>query len=284
MSRTVIAGIACILVLSLSSIAAFPQDDVIEFLRKADEKNYYPQHNGVQSLSADVEFSSTPEMPDLEDISIKTYFKMPDKRATKIDGLPDDPSYKDFRELIESTCKMLVPETLDEQLKEYDFKMEKDGELVKVTQTPKPGTEAAKDYAELITWYSEELLPVRSTVEDPDGQTYDITDFKFKERNGKYFLRSVSASTETETYGTIRARLLFFYKNIEGVWLLSKVKRKIVYEDCGGTEIEFIFEFKNYELNVQIDDEIFTKPEEDEKEEEEEEDTEDEEWQEFDEE
>lgn len=278
MSRIVVVGFAYLLVISFLPVAIPEQDDVIEFLRKVEEKTYYPQDKGVQSLSADVEFSITPEMPGLEDISIKTYFKMPDKRATKIEGLPDDPGYEDLRELIEGISEMLVPETLDEEIEENDFEMEDDGNLVKVTKTAKPGTDAAKHYREVITWYGEDFLPVKGMGENAEGQTFVITDFKLKERDGKYLLRSMSADVETEVHGTVKLKLSCFYKNIDGVWLLSKVKRKIVYEDRGGMGVEFVFKFKNYELNGEIDDEIFTKPEE------EEEDDENEEGQEFDEE
>lgn len=283
MTRIFFFSIVCVSLLLGYSPQTRAEDDAIEFLKKAEEVSYLPQQNGVKSLSVDIHISTIPETGEFEDLSAKAYYKEPDKRATKTKGLPDDPQYEEFAEMLEELCEIVVPRTLDEEMEENEYEMEEDGDLVKITAIPKPGTKSAEDYKKIITWYGEDLLPVKAEVEDDEGTIINISDVEFKKKDDKYLFKSMSAVVETEDYGTLKIQWHRYYKELDGIWLISKFKRTTIFQSHQNATRSMVFTFENYEVNCDIDDEIFTEDaqedeEGDEGEESDESDEADEEW------
>ena len=73
----------------------------------------------------------------------------------------------------------------------------------------------------------------------------------------------MEAVVDNPQYGEITIEWKRYYKKIDDVWLISKFKRSMVYGAQGGMEVSFIFRFDNYEINCDIDDEVFQKDEDD---------------------
>lgn len=241
----------CLAALALTTIVTSPvfADTVDDLLKKVDAKRYSPIEHGLMDLKVEVKNPMFAMNPAMANAQIFLYWKSPDKKAARIEGL--DPGMAGMMgQMLEGLKGMLatiIPEPYDKQREKFDYTLSTEGDYTVLTGVPKPGTEEAKGIKQVKIWFNADGLPVR---QESEGEVSSKMEMTYTEKDGKFLVESAKGEADAGQMGMQQIEMSMSYAQVEGMWFPAKIV-----QNMGGMSLEFTFE--GYEVNKGLDDSLF---------------------------
>ncbi|MBI3096669.1 MAG: hypothetical protein HYY93_00255 [Planctomycetes bacterium] len=266
MRRTIRLGALCAIVLAtgLREVRADGNSEAKALFEKVDAQMYYPQDQGLKDLSCSMASTMFKMNPMTAKMKILLYWKSPGKRAAKLDGVDDsNPMMAQMGEQMKRgmgrMVDMIVRERRSDHLDRYDYVVDKDGELTRVTGTLKEGMGKKGDPETEVFWVDAQARMARMEMETEAGKV-TVADIKFVEKGGKLLWESMSQSggaggggMRPGGGGKSNATSSFEYTQVKDYWVISKMSTTSPMMQ----NMKMVMEFSDYRVNEGIDDSVF---------------------------
>ncbi len=223
-------------------------------IQKLDSHYYYPQHEGIKKLSFSIHWAQLDPFADTEDKkllnnpTVQFNWKVgQDKPDFEIDESAGNLS--PIRELeilrfMSQYAEVFLPVPLNKTLEDYDFKGKKQKKnLLEArfsTNTPKPILQY-EFKIDLKSWVIHTIRVQRQ------HSPFNVTSYlKYADRGGKS--QVLESRSRFELNGKqYEETLEFFYDQVEGYWLPTRVRQQLK----EGTKLanSYIFTFAGYKIN-----------------------------------
>ncbi len=224
--------------------------DVKTILDKVDVALYNARKAGLKDVSFTLDMPILQQMMQSMGVTegIKIYWKAPD--LIKVD-FPEQMAMmmggkEGANKQMGSLGKVMAGETYSDRLKGYTAKLEKDGELDKITATT---TDTTKDNSEQVLWVDAigRVVKMRSTPTKPNpmmqGPVEQAVEYR---KEGDQYL---PVEMKGEKTGSVK----FVYAQVNGFWLPAKMTVESPLNPMGTMEMNF----KDVKANSGLEDSMF---------------------------
>ncbi len=260
--RTFAAILVTALAVGIAAVPA-PAEDAKALLKKVDETTYYPQDHGLKDLSASLVLTGGPRVSGM---NIIAYWKAPDKKRCVVElpeALKNMPAamrgnLEKQAESYNSLVDALVPTRKLETLDLYDYTVEKDGDLTKITGKLKEGVKKPNMPEETILWLDAAPTVVKMTTVSK-GIKSEMTKITYEKKGDKLLMSSMEMATHSPQMAAAgmapgKMAMKMEYKEIDSIWLLSALKME------GGMMKGMGYLIKDHAVNKGVDDAVFVVP------------------------
>jgi hypothetical protein len=250
---------ACLALAAVLAAAPAGAEDAKALLKKLDERTYYPQDHGLKDLSVNIVLSGGPMMSGM---NIVGYWKAPDKKRCVVELPPmlknmPGMSKDALKKQAASYNKMMdavVPTRQADSVDLYDYTVEKDGDLTKITGKRKEGAKQEMP-EQTILWIDAKPSLVKMTTVSK-GTRSEMTNIQYDEKGGKLLMRKFEMTTASPQLTAAgmppqKSSMEMVYTEVESIWLLSTVKMG------GGMMGNFGYVIKDHAVNKGLPDATF---------------------------
>lgn len=258
--------LAALVVLS----AGCTPNDPREVLKRVDERIYYPQRSGLQSLSCKVSSPYIGEMferlaeqvPEskemLDSLKIETFFYWRSGYGSKfvIGGIPD--ALPDLRttvsEVFQGTEILIIPPTEQEQFSNFHTTLQKPGgNLLVVGKNP----DLQSDFVQYDLMVKPRSWLITGRKFYGKGFVSDSKPY-FESWKGKRYMTRIETVNEQGSEASFRNLVEMEYQEVEGFWLLKKMTYTYTRLRTGEKMIGPVeLNFSNYRINQGINIDLF---------------------------
>lgn len=235
-------------------LSADDSADAKAFLEKFDAMMYYPQDHGLKDFSCSVDNSMFKMSPMTAKMKITLYWKSPNLRAAKVEGLDDsNPMMAQMKSQMKHMTDMVVRERYTSHLQAFDYTMTKDGDRTKLVGTRRKDAPSGDDLPPGETfWFDGQGRLVEAITQGAQGAAH-LTDMTYTEKDGQLMFDGMKMSGEGGGQ-KMSATMNFEYEQVGGIWLVGKLK-----QNMGQMKMDMLF--TDYQVNTGLADSIFEEKE-----------------------
>jgi len=233
-----------------SPTSVFAQRESHQILSRLDSAYYYPQKNGLTSLTATVICQKGVSDGDnfKKNSSVKFFWNgASDKRTFKITGqsltIPAE-EQNSLLQFFSNYKEVLLPQTLTEKFSRYSGKVSRGNFGTRINFEIDDFQDGVSRYSLFINDKRRHVS--RMLIDRVEAPTKVMGVFKYFQKNG-YWLVSESVARFNLGGQSYMEKTAYYYGKIENIWLVNRIEQTLSREDREISRI--IFRVNDYLLN-----------------------------------